>query len=38
MQDSWTTQESQYHNKKSLADMENHQAHKQNLRKIQPQW
>jgi len=37
-QDSWITQESHRHSKNPLADLENHQAHTQSLRKIKPQW
>jgi len=36
--DSWITQESHQHSKNPLADLENHQAHTQSLRKIKPQW
>jgi len=36
--DSWITQESHQDSKKPLADLENHQAHTQSLRKIKPQW
>ena len=36
--DSWITQESHQHCKNPLADLENHQAHIQSLRKIKPQW
>jgi len=36
--DSWITQESQQHSNDPLADLENHQAHTQSLRKIKPQW
>jgi len=32
--DSWITQESHQHSKNPLADLENHQAHTQSLRKI----
>ena len=34
--DSWITQESHQHNKNPFADLENHQAHTQSLRKIKP--
>jgi len=33
---SWITQESHQHSKNPLADLENHQAHTQSLRKIKP--
>jgi len=35
--DSWITQETHQHNKNPLADLENHQAHTQSLRKIKLQ-
>jgi len=36
--DSWITQVSHQHSKNALADLENHQAHTQSLKKIKPEW